>query len=83
LGKCRLNKYLHDIKAHPDGLCAACQVPENIEHVLLGCSASEIPVNLKAKCAQLQTPPTLTTILRSRELQNLVFDLALEHSLTL
>ena len=74
---------MHDIKAHPDGLCAACQVPETIEHVLLGCSASEIPIKLKAKYAQLQAPPTLTTILSSRELQDLVFDLAVQHSLTL
>ena len=40
LGKCKLNKYMHEIKAHPDGLCASCQVPQSIEHILLDCTAS-------------------------------------------
>ena len=35
LGKCSLNKYLHDIKRHPDGLCEKCPVPETIQHLLL------------------------------------------------
>ena len=83
LGKCRLKKYLHDIKAHPDGLCATCQVPETIEHVLFDCPASDIPTRLKARCARLQIPSTLIAILGSKELQDLIFDLILEHHIIL
>ena len=66
MGKCRLNKCLHDINTHPDGLCETCKVPESetIAHVLLDCIATDIPMKLKARCAQLKTPSTLNNMMR-------------------
>ena len=74
---------MHEIKAHPDGLCASCQVPQSIEHILLDCTASQIPVKLKDRCTSLQILPTLPNLLSSTELQDLVFDLVLEQCITL
>ena len=41
LGKCCLNRYLHTMNIHPDGLCAICRVPETIEHSLLNCRGNK------------------------------------------
>ena len=83
LGKCSLKKYLYDIKAHPDGLCSSCQVPETIEHLLLECASSFIPAKLRDKCNSLNIHPSLTIILTTRELQDLVYDLVLQHNINL
>ena len=83
LGKCSLKKYLHDIRAHPDGLCSSCQVPETIEHLLLECASSRIPTKLRTKCMFLNLQPSTITILNTQELQDLVFDLVLEHNINL
>ena len=47
LGKCKLNKYLFDIKRHPDSNCGNCGVPETIEHILLNCKYNCYPEKLK------------------------------------
>ena len=83
LGKCSLKKYLHDIKAHPDGLCSNCQLPETIEHLLIDCTSSQIPMKLRNKCSFLNIQPNLVNILSTTELLDLVYDLVLEHNITL
>ena len=83
LEKCALKKYLHDIRAHPDGLCSSCQSPETIEYLLLECASSPIPTALRTKCMSLNLQPSINTILSTRELQDLVFNLVLEHNITL
>ena len=75
LGKCRLNKYLHEIHGHPDGLCQLCQEAENIEHLLLRCKLYDVAEKLQTACVALALPPSLTTILSSPKLVDLVFDL--------
>ena len=43
LGKCRLNHYPHEINAHVDGLCPACQThQETIGHFLIECTVNVI-----------------------------------------
>ena len=37
LNSCFLNKYLHKIGLHPNGLCDVCQLQESVEHFLLCC----------------------------------------------
>jgi len=45
LGKCHLNKYLHEINAHPTGLCQYCNTPETVEHYVLNCQHANIFYN--------------------------------------
>jgi hypothetical protein len=75
LGKCSLNKYLHDIKRHPDGLCETCRVPETIQHLLLECQSNGFTAQLTSCCSGLELQPTLVNILSTPLLQDLVFDL--------
>ena len=75
LGKCRLNKYLQEIHGHPDGLCQLCQEAETIEHLLLRCKHYEVAEKLQNACTALAIPPSLTNILSSPKLVDLVFDL--------
>ena len=75
LRKCSLNKYLHDVKRHPDGLCETCCVPETIQHLLLECQTNGFPERLTSCCAGLELEPTLINILSTPLLQDLVFDL--------
>jgi hypothetical protein len=78
LGRCSLNHYLHQIKAHPDGLCAACKLhPETISHFLLECSTNTVAAKLRDRCQAVQLEPSLSSILASRDLQDLVYDLVL------
>jgi ribonuclease HI/exonuclease III len=75
LGKCKLNKYLHDIAAHPDGLCNNCLAPETIQHLLMDCQHSEIPEKLINKCAAIKVEPTLVNILSNNDLIDLTYSL--------
>ena len=75
LEKCSLNKYLHDVKRHPDGLCEMCRVPEMIQHLLLECKSNGFPKRLTTCCSGLELEPTLANILSTPLLQDLVFDL--------
>jgi ribonuclease HI len=78
LGKCLKNAYLHEIKRHPDGLCAACrQHAETVTHFLLECSVSTIPVKLRTASLALQLEPNLSNFLSNRELQDLIVSLVL------
>jgi len=83
LGKCRLNKYLHDIKKHPDGLCESCHEPETIKHLLLECKNNGFPAKLTAKCHALQLDPSLQTLLSNKKMQDLVFELILSTKRTI
>ena len=75
MGKCRLNAYLYEIHRHHDDLCQSCQEAETIEHFLLRCKSYEIADKLHNACAALALPPSLTNILSSPKLVDLVFDL--------
>ena len=75
LGKCSLNKCLHDIKRHPDGLCETCRVPDTIQHLLLVYKSNGFPKRLTTCCSGLELEPTLVNILSTPLLQDLVFDL--------
>lgn len=63
LGKCRLNKYLKDIKCHETGLCSTCVVVETIEHYLLQCIESNIKTKVMTECNKCNVPVTLIQIL--------------------
>ena len=74
LGQCRLNKYLHQMRSHPDGLCTACKLhPETISHFLLECTENNTAARLKEECLALQLEPSMTSILGNRDLQDLVY----------
>src|SRR6202142_3795147 len=75
LGKCKLNAYLHEIHRHPDGLCQLCQEAKTIEHLLLRCKLYDFAEKLQNACAACALPPSLTNILSSPNLLDLVFDL--------
>jgi len=42
LGKCKLNKYLHELHAHPTGKCINCGTDETIQHYLMECPYANI-----------------------------------------
>jgi ribonuclease HI len=73
LGRCRLNKYLFQIKKHADGLCATCNVPETIEHYLMECSESEIGDELRVRCINKNIDFNLINILNNPELLELAY----------
>jgi len=79
LGKCWLNAYLHEIGAHPDGLCSRCKTaPETIHHFLLDCPTSPTSAHLRAACTARKLAPTLANLLGIRELQDCVHNAVLE-----
>jgi hypothetical protein len=79
LGKCRLNKYLHEIHSHTDGLCTECKLhPETINHFLKECTESSTAAKLKERCLALQLEPTLTSLLGHTDLQDLTHQLVLD-----
>ena len=63
LGKCRLNKYLHDIGKHADGLCDSCGVPETIEHYLLYCNNNNLKEVIKTICNKENVPYCIKDVL--------------------
>ena len=72
LGKCCLNKYLHDINKHPGGCCADCHVPETVEHFLLNCKFNGIPEKVKEKCKEIHMEPSIRNILTKTLLLDLI-----------
>jgi hypothetical protein len=75
LGKCKLHKYLHDIKKHPSGHCDECHVPETIEHFLLECAYNGMPEALYAKCTELGIQPTIVEVLKNADTVQLIYTL--------
>lgn len=63
LGKCKLNKYLLDYKIHQSGLCEKCQVPEDIEHLLINCTKHKLASILKLKCKEYNSENNIKNIL--------------------
>jgi len=74
-GKCRLNKYLFDIKKHDDGQCMDCKVPETIQHVLLQCTTNGFREQLFHLCQSSGIHPALGTILSHESTIDLVYRL--------
>ena len=72
LGKCRLNAYLKEISAHPDGLCENCHTAETVEHFLLHC-CNRVTVSLRNACHELNVEPTLATVLSDHRLIEVIF----------
>jgi len=75
LGKCRLNKYLYDIKKHDDGQCTDCKVPETIKHVLLEFSTNGFRGQLLHLCQSSGIHLALNTILSHGSSIDLVYRL--------
>jgi len=73
-GKCLLNKYLQDIKRHPDGRCGQCGRDETVEHLLLECSRFNLAKTLNNKCRDLGLEPTLINILSNASLTDVIYD---------
>jgi len=71
LGKCHLNKYLHEINAHPTGLCQHCNTPETVEHYLMYCQHSSIFYNKPVTMYQGLTETENQTFIykRTKDLQ--------------
>jgi len=78
IGKCCLNSCLHEINAHPTGLCDTCHEPETVEpqsryarsiglyvveHYLLHCK-NAVTSAVCELCTKLNIPITLSSVLR-------------------
>ena len=83
MGKCRLNKYLHDIKRHADGLYANCNKEETVTHILLECEDNGIPTVLKTKCAQINTEPAINNMLLIKEIIDTTYKLICAAEITI
>jgi exonuclease III/ribonuclease HI len=76
LGKCKLNWYLHEIHAHPDGLCFGCKTPETIKHYLLECPNSAVQPHLTKICREQDIELTIAAILTN----NTTIDVIVKHN---
>jgi ribonuclease HI len=74
LGKCLLNKYLHAIGKHANGLCNTCKVEESIEHYLTACVESGLGEKIKAICDKRKMPFELNVILNDLEILDVIFN---------
>jgi len=72
LGKCRLNAYLKEISAHPDGLCESCHTAETVEHFLLHC-CNRVTESLRNACHELNVEPKLATVLSDHRLIEVIY----------
>jgi len=72
LGKCRLNAYLKEISAHPDGLCESCHTAETVEHFLLHCR-NRVTVSLRNVCRELNVELELATVLSDHRLIDVIY----------
>jgi len=72
LGKCRLNAYLKEISAHPDGLCESCHTAETVEHFLLHC-CNRVTASLRNACHELNVEPELATVLSDHRLIEVIY----------
>ena len=61
IGKCCLNSYLHEINAHPTGLCNTCNEPETVEHYLIYCK-NAVTSAVRDLCSKLNVPITLSCV---------------------
>jgi len=74
LGKCFLNKYMHRIKLHPDGLCATCGIQESIEHFLLKCQGTkELTDTLKDICKTKNIELNIKEILTNKSCTDAIY----------
>ena len=73
LGKCWLNKYLHDIKAHQTGLCDHCQRIEDIHHFLIECNEpNSISKILSDHRAKANIPANVKSILENKSCHEII-----------
>jgi ribonuclease HI len=73
LGRCRLNKYLHDMGKHGSGLCDTCKVPETVEHYVMSCPASKLNSIIKQGCKKENIPCELNQVLSSKKIIDLFY----------
>lgn len=71
LGKCCLNAYLHEIKAHSTGLCDTCGQLETVKHFLLDCKNS-VANAVRQACGERKLAPSLGLVLSDTRLIDLV-----------
>ena len=55
LGKIINNHYLKNFQLHPTGLCAVCDVPDDIQHTLFGCR-TKLVKELREFCTKHGVP---------------------------
>ena len=72
-GKCCLNEYLHQIRRHDTGLCAACNVPETVEHHLIECASSRARNALLKICNEKKISFDLQNVLSDEDLLNTAY----------
>jgi len=72
IGKCCLNSCLHEINAHPTGLCDTCHEPETVEHYLLHCK-NAVTSAVCELCTKLNIPITLSSVLRDFRLVDVIY----------
>ena len=72
IGKCCLNSCLHEINAHPTGLCDTCHEPETVKHYLLQCK-NAVTSAVCELCTKLNIPITLSSVLRDFRLVDVIY----------
>jgi len=70
--KCCLNSCLHEINAHPTGLCDTCHEPETVEHYLLHCK-NAVTSAVCDLCTKLNIPITLSSVHRDFRLVDVIY----------
>jgi len=73
-GKCRLNDYLHNMKAIDSEKCSECSVAtETVEHFILDCPNSELCKMVRATCKSLSIEPKIETALSHESLVDKIY----------
>ena len=68
-GHCRLNKQLHLMGIHENGLCSQCNVPEDVPHYLLHCDKyNDLRRELVGQATQKNVDVTVRNLLTKPEL---------------
>ena len=75
LGKCWLNKCLHNIKCHQTGKCAGCDQDETVEHFLLHCSQNGINEKIRDYCVKNKTFFNIFEVLNSADIIKVFYPL--------
>ena len=74
IGRCGLNRYLHQNRHHPTGACEKCNVQESIQHFLLECGSNSIlRSDLQTICHRKRIPVNLASILNDDECCEVIF----------
>ena len=74
LGRCLTNSYLYNINKHPTGLCASCNVREDVNHLLMDCvDQAGLRTTLQQVCTQQRRPFTLHSLLNCRTCHGLIY----------